>query len=324
MDIKNNKIENYKSKSIISLSKVTTIILLENKEDIVSVSLDSKIIIFELKFYKTKLTINNLTNNTLLDVKELKNNKLVVTSWDNTIIILQLFENNSKYEKIQTLNKHESFINAIIEIKFENENYLASSSTDASVIIWKLNKNNEKYDYFKTLKNTNNQMESIIECKKHKELISSSHQDFTICFYDIKTFNFITKIEEIMVNRCIRALQIINDDILICAGYFFIYLFNIENHQLINNIEYNDNIEYNCVYLMKNGNILISEIMIGNDEYSNICQYSFDEQKKNLIKISSHQKMHKSYITSIIELENNEIITCGYDNLIKIWNYKSS
>ena len=34
--------------------------------------------------------------------------------------------------------------------------------------------------------------------------------------------------------------------------------------------------------------------------------------------------MHKSYITSIIELENNEIITCGYDNLIKIWNYKSS
>ena len=278
MDIKNNKIENYKSKSIISLSKVTTIILLENKEDIVSVSLDSKIIIFELKFYKTKLTINNLTNNTLLDVKELKNNKLVVTSWDNTIIILQLFENNSKYEKIQTLNKHESFINAII--KFENENYLASSSTDASVIIWKLNKNNEKYDYFKTLKNTNNQIESIIECKKHKELISSSHQDFTICFYDIKTFNFITKIEEIMVNRCIRALQIINDDILICAGYFFIYLFNIENHQLINNIEYNDNIEYNCVYLMKNGNILISEIMIGNDECSNICQYSFDEQKK--------------------------------------------
>ena len=74
-----------------------------------------------------------MTNDTLLDVKELKDNKLIITSWNKEIIILQLLENNTKYIKIQTLNKHQSYVNAIIILKsFENEKYLASSSTDAS------------------------------------------------------------------------------------------------------------------------------------------------------------------------------------------------
>ena len=316
-----NKIEKYQCKSIISLLKVTTIIVLENKEDIVSISTESKLIIFELKFYKIKLKTKKLTNDTLLDVKELKDNKLIITSWNKEIIILQLLENNTKYIKIQTLNKHQSYVNAIIILKsFENENYLASSSTDASVIIWKKN-DNDKYEYFKTLQDTNFQTESIFESTKHKELVSGSNQDRIVCFYDLKTFNLICKIEEISINRCIRALQITTEDFLIAAGYYSIYLINIITHQIINRFDINNTLEYNCVYLMKNGNILISNYEMESNQYSNICQYSLDKKNEKLVKISSHQKMHESYITSIFELENNDIITCGYDNLIKIWSY---
>ena len=94
-----------------------------------------------------------------------------------------------------------------------------------------------------------------------------------MCFYDLKTFNLICKIEEISINRCIRALQITAEDFLIAAGYYSIYLINIITHQIINRFDINNTLEYNCVYLMKNGNILISNYEIESNQYSNICQY---------------------------------------------------
>jgi WD40 repeat protein len=314
-------IDNYQCKSILSLLKVTSLIVLKNKEDVVSISECSNIIIFDLKFYKIKLFINQFKDNyTLLDVQELKNNKLIITCWDRTITIIQLLEKNTKYEIFQCLNDHQLNALAIIILKsFEDEKYLASSSTDTSVIIWKKNKD-DKYECFTKLKDTHSQIESITESKKHKKLISGSAKGRIICFYDLKTFKLICKLEGISINRCIRALQMINDDFLIGAGNYAIYLFNITTHQYIKSFENNFELENNCVYLMKNGNILISNYLKYN-KCANISQYFFDEENQNLVKISSHQLMHKKYITSILELENNDIITCGYDGLIKIWTY---
>ncbi len=315
-----NLIDNYQCKSILSLLKVTSLIVLKNKEDVVSISECSNIIIFDLKFYKIKLFINQFKDNyTLLDVQELKNNKLIITCWDRTITIIQLLEKNTKYEIFQCLNDHQLNALAIIILKsFEDEKYLASSSTDTSVIIWKKNKD-DKYECFTKLKDTHSQIESITESKKHKKLISGSAKGRIICFYDLKTFKLICKLEGISINRCIRALQMINDDFLIGAGNYAIYLFNITTHQHIKSFENNFELENNCVYLMKNGNILISNYLKYN-KCANISQYFFDEENQNLVKISSHQLMHKKYITSILELENNDIITCGYDGLIKIWS----
>ncbi len=315
-----NLIDNYQCKSILSLLKVTSLIVLKNKEDVVSISECSNIIIFDLKFYKIKLFINQFKDNyTLLDVQELKNNKLIITCWDRTITIIQLLEKNTKYEIFQCLNDHQLNALAIIILKsFEDEKYLASSSTDTSVIIWKKNKD-DKYECFTKLKDTHSQIESITESKKHKELISGCVKGRIICFYDLKTFKLICKLEGISINRCIRALQMINDDFLIGAGNYAIYLFNITTHQHIKSFENNFELENNCVYLMKNGNILISNYLKYN-KCANISQYFFDEENQNLVKISSHQLMHKKYITSILELENNDIITCGYDGLIKIWS----
>ena len=315
-----NLIDNYQCKSILSLLKVTSLIVLKNKEDVVSISECSNIIIFDLTFYKIKLFINQFKDNyTLLDVQELKNNKLIITCWDRTITIIQLLEKNTKYEIFQCLNDHQLNALAIIILKsFEDEKYLASSSTDTSVIIWKKNKD-DKYECFTKLKDTHSQIESITESKKHKELISGCVKGRIICFYDLKTFKLICKLEGISINRCIRALQMINDDFLIGAGNYAIYLFNITTHQHIKSFENNFELENNCVYLMKNGNILISNYLKYN-KCANISQYFFDEENQNLVKISSHQLMHKKYITSILELENNDIITCGYDGLIKIWS----
>ena len=69
---------------------------------------------------------------------------------------------------------------------------------------------------------------------------------------------------------------------------------------------------------MKNGNILISQF-VSNPVSANLIQYSFDENKKELKEISQKNGIHNNYITTILELDNKQIITGGYDHLIKIW-----
>ena len=69
---------------------------------------------------------------------------------------------------------------------------------------------------------------------------------------------------------------------------------------------------------MKNGNILISQF-VSNPVSANLIQYSFDENKKELKEISQKNGIHNKYITTILELDNKQIITGGYDHLIKIW-----
>lgn len=315
-NLNNLKINNYNCISILSFHEITTLILLDNKEDIASVSSNGKLIIFELKFFSIKLIINNITKETILDIIKLSDNRIVITCWDNLIRIIKLLDNNTKFKIIQTLKGHTSFVNAIIEIKcYEKEKFLATSSTDKVIIIWE--KTNNNYKLSKKLINQNSQIEALIESKKYKELICCSFSELIINFYDLKNFTLKFQLKNIKVNRCIRALNLINEDILIAAGYSSIYLININNHEIIKNIKYNDNIEFNCVYIMKNRNILISQF-----DYSSVAgliQYSFDENKNELIEISRKNGMHKNYITTILELENNKIITGSYDHLIKIW-----
>ena len=69
---------------------------------------------------------------------------------------------------------------------------------------------------------------------------------------------------------------------------------------------------------MKNKNILIS-LFDYSHASADLIQYSFDENKNVLIEISRKNRMHNNYITTILELENNKIITGSYDHSIKIW-----
>lgn len=324
MDI---KIKDFQSKTILSSIQITTLLLLDNKNDIVTISLDSKLIIFELKFLTKKLVIDNLgDSSTLLDIVKLSENKIAITCWNYFIYILKLINNNTGYEIFQKLEGHLSYVNALIVIKFyEKEKFLASNSSDAIVIIWE--KENNYYKLSKKLDAQHTQTEALIESVKYRELICGSHMELIINFYDLETFTLKSKLTNIFVNRCIRSINIINEDYLIVAGYDNIYIISLKNHEVIKNIQLLENgktFEFNCVYLMKNNNILISQYIQNfnnNNKSYNIIQYLFDENKKELIEISRNDSMHKNYITTILELDNHEIITGGYDGLIKIWTH---
>lgn len=75
---------------------------------------------------------------------------------------------------------------------------------------------------------------------------------------------------EINVNRWIRALKIIDDDVLLVGGNQEIYIVDIGKKSNISSIKYYYfNCEFNCIFIKQNGNILIKE-------YGDICK------KKNL------------------------------------------
>ena len=109
--------ENYHKNSILKLNaEITTILLLNNKKDIVICTSNGFIHIYNIKLIKPKLSIeliNNtalLINRTILDIIEFKNNNFCLSCWDGTIKIIELYNNNKKYKINQTLKNQSSFV----------------------------------------------------------------------------------------------------------------------------------------------------------------------------------------------------------------------
>lgn len=96
--------------------KVTTLILLKNKKDIAICTTNGFILVFNVKLFKQKLS-KEIINKTILDIIEIKD-KYCISCWDFNIRIIQFCENNTICNVIQTLNGHQSFINALKRINF--------------------------------------------------------------------------------------------------------------------------------------------------------------------------------------------------------------
>jgi WD40 repeat protein len=256
--------------------------------------------------------------NTILDIIEFEENKFCISCWDGTIKIMELYDNNKKYKIVQILPDHNNFVNCLKMLNFfKNEMVMASSSTGGIVILWKYE--NDKFNKFREIKlNTNDdepeifsQIESLEESVKYQELIGGDFHRKKIFFCNLPEIKEYEAID-INVNRCIRALKIIGKgEFLIVAGDE-ISIVKLENKSILIQIKY-DNCEFNCVFQKQNGNLLITE-------YGNICkirEFRFNNEKLLLEDISIKQNDFKNYITTIIELDNGDLIIGGYDKTIK-------
>ena len=205
---------------------------------------------------------------------------------------------------------------------FKNEIIIASSSSDGKIIFWKYDKENCRFDKFKEIKiyleETPNdipfQLESLEESIKYHQIIVGQSIIKKIYFCDLNNLSQITKMK-INVNRCIRALKIIDDYILLVAGNREIYLVDIEKKSILSSIKFFFNCEFNCIFVKQNGNIMITE-------YGDVCrikEFKFDKSKKHLNLISERENDFCNYITTISELENETLIVGGYDKTIKIF-----
>jgi len=322
-------IKDFQLKSKIKFDgKVTTLLVLKNKKDIAICLTNGFLEIYNLKLIKKKLSIGliNSDQKTILDIIEFQENKIVLACWDNTIKFIELYDNNNKYKIKQILNGHLNFVNSLRKLIFYKDNIIiASSSSDGLIIFWKYeNDNFQKFKEIKIFENENddeneqhfkNQIESMEESVKYHELICGNFHLGKLCFCNLNDNSQIEK-KDLNVNNCIRSLKIIkNGDILVIAGFKEINLINLENKSILNTIKYDIDCQFNCIFQKKNGNLIITEY--GDD--IKINEFQFDEESSNLKFISSRENDFISYITTIIELDNGELVLGSYDNSVKLF-----
>ena len=320
-------IKDFQCKSKIKFNgKVTTMLILSNKKDIAICLSNGYLEIYNLKLIKQKLSIEliNSDQKTILDIIEFQENKIVLACWDNTIKYIELYDNNNKYTIKQILNGHLNFVNSLRKLIFYKNNIIiASSSSDGLIIFWKYeNDNFQKFKEIKIFENDdqnelhfNNQIESMEESVKYQELICGNFHQEKLCFCNLNDTLQIEK-KDLNVNNCIRSLKIIkNGDILVIAGFKEINLINLENKSILNTVKYDIDCQFNCIFQKQNGNLIITEY----GDVIKINEFKFDEESSNLNILSTRENDFISYITTIIELDNGELVLGSYDSSAKFF-----
>jgi WD40 repeat protein len=284
--------------------------------------------IYDALTAKLKLSsriINNkdLIRNTILDIIEFKENIFCISCWDFIIRMIIFYDDNTKCKILQKLIGHKGNINSLRKLTFyKNEIIIASSSNDGTVILWKYNSNDCEFNKFKEIKifmtepqqYQDFQLESLEESIKYNLLICGQSVIHKVYFCNLNDLSQIEKMN-INANRCIKSLKIIDDDFLIVAGNQEIYIIHIYHKIIVSSIKYYVNCEFNCIFVKKNGNILITE-------YGNVCrikEFKFDKNKLYLNLVSMRERDFSNYITTIAELDNGDLIAGGYDKTIKIF-----
>ena len=209
---------------------------------------------------------------------------------------------------------------------FKEEIILFSSSNDGRILLWKYEQRNKLFSKFQEFKiyeiekmneNSELRIEALEETIQYKKLIGAASCFTGIYFCDLNNFSVIEKIK-VSVNRCIRALKIINDNILLVAGNKKINVLNIKDKLIIYSICFNKSCEFNCILQKRNGNILISEYSEF-ENFSKVKEFQFNPTSLALSLVSSREHDLKNYITTIVETFDGHLILGGYNKMIKVF-----
>ena len=199
----------------------------------------SNLIIYNKDTFKPEIIIqNNLER--LLNFTQLKNNYIACSFLKNyTLKIIKNINNNNENENQIIKNAHNDSITKIIELKNEN---LITFSFDYSFKIWKLN-NNNKYEIINEFKDSN-ALSDGLEIK-HNEIILYALETTpnSLVFYNlnkdekIKAINILNFLIDSVGYRIIK----LNNDEIAIAGNGIIYLIDINNYSILNEINSDDN-----------------------------------------------------------------------------------
>ena len=274
---------------------------------LLSCSEDGTINVYNKENFKFEYKIN--VGSGVVYINILSKNNIIACCFDGKMRIYEL--NNDGSNLIKKLEGHNDITLKVIIYK----NKLISCSRDKTMKIWEKKEENN-YNCIKSIiisdnsgKNTN-----ILQINENK-LVSSAVDSNYIKFFDIKKdFDEITTIKNISVNWCWNSMELFKENILLIGGSDKngIYLIDTNNYQIISNIL--KDLGIYSIIMLKNGNILFGCQNSNNDS---LIEYKYDNA--NLIKIKSIEIAHSNFITSLIEMNNEEIITCSSDCSIKFW-----
>ena len=264
---------------------------------------------------------------------QLKNENLVTCSWDYTLKIIKLLDNN-KYKVIQKLKEHKFVVNKAIEL--ENEKMLTVAD-DKFIILWKKNLNNNLYEVEKKIKcSVNNYPNINIVLINNDLLLSSSLSDYKLRFFEINN-NFQLAFYFDNLDLCFSrnsVLYINEKDLLLVGGIKDngVYLFKLKKIPTFIGKIFSDWInEVYSIILTEDGNILMglkekekednkngSENKDENYSYS-ICKFEIGKNNE-VIFLDKVKNAHKDLINGIIHWkEKNMIVSCSKDKKVNLW-----
>ena len=290
---------------------------------LISSSLDFSLNIYKKKIYEIQLSIKEHNGN-IYYFTQLKDERIITCSSDKTMKIIKL-KGENQYHIDQTLQFNNCDYKKVIEI----QNHLISISPLCNIKLWKLDNSNIFFNnYYKSddnnvyFSNSNNSnlvdllYNNILKLNE-KEFVVSSKQEKNIVFFywNLGKYSIISKIKNIETGDYLSSMCLLDDNLLCIGGINSkgYYLIDLLTYSLIKNIT-GTKIIYS-INKCSNG-FLLSSVMNQNNLNNIIKLYNDDK----LTIFKEKENAHDNIIISVIELDDQTIISGGNDNLIKIWN----
>ena len=276
--------------------------------DIISVSGDKSIKIFDGLNYKIIQNIENAHKNDIINLFIKDENNFATCSEDKCINIWIKKENEFILNR-SIINAHNERITNLIYLSNDN---IISCSNDSTIKIWELH--NNKYQSLTFIKinynNFDNYINSLLLLEDKNILVSSGYNGTIIWKIYEKGMNieFIYCFKEAF-GGCWNGLKRIDDDRIIVGGEKSLKVISIKEIKIIKSIE----IPFRC-----NGIITIEEkgiflmggwskdiLIFRNDNYECLCRI---------------YNAHNEYIVGLCELKNGLILSFSGDTTMKIWS----
>ena len=302
------------NKKILNLNKLTLITILKthskdisylnvlNDGRLISASKDALINIYNKNTFQIENSIKE-HKDWITDIIQLKNGNLISCSDDKTVKF---------YNKNLKVIQNFVFEKPVLKLKeLLNKNIIFTSENN-SLLIYNKDLINDNYQLNYKIEDNDYSIE-LLEIKKN--FIVTINYKNSISFFDLNNRKKINNIKNLDINKTFfgNHLCLINKNILLICGTIFLYLIDINNYQIINEIKSNFNLS---LCLLNNFNLYENYnnyLLIIDNKY--IKQYKI---VNNNIELMS-SKINKFYDNIVIQFNNDTIISGGIKKLIHIW-----
>ena len=275
-------------------NKILSLIELNSESEfIVTGSWDKKIIVW--KIADEPVIFKNLeTNGIIKCLLEFEKN-IILFGNGNNIGLWNLALADNKYSF--NFSGHKKEVNCLAKC---NHNYFASCSDDQTIIIWDYHGKNK----FRTIEAHNGKILCLIKLKNGN--LCSGGDDLSIKYWDWER------------GECVGTIPNAHDKMISC-------LLEKENEDLLSG-------SYDTTIKLWKGDVILRNIDSHEDTIAALCQIdniyiasgSFDKNIKiwNINNLECFQSLsgHNDKISCLIKLKNNNsLVSCSYDGIIKIW-----